>query len=160
MQNDYNDNNGNRNTSNNQQQQRKSVYQNVLQKRASILIRRQSVVENSDKDNKKSKESEGGNESSEGNGEHDYGLKHIDITTAISIIQLLRERGHDVNAFVRSAALRTLNLLCEEGRIPLSEYVLVTKMALERVRDKAVLVRKNAVAVGNRITWNEQNHNK
>ena len=108
------------------------------------------MVENSGKDNEKSKESEGGDELSEGKGELDYGLKHIDITTSISIIQLFREGGHDVNAFVWSAALRTLNFLCEEGRISLSEYVLVRKMALERVRDKAVLVRKNAIAVGNR----------
>ena len=131
----------------NHQQRRKSTYQNVLQKRASILIRRQSVVESSEKEKEKSKENEGGDRSCE-RSEHDYGLKHIDITTAISIIQLLRERGHDVNAFVRSATLRTLNLLCEEGRIPLSEYVFVTKMALERVKDKAVLVRKNAITVG------------
>ena len=104
-------------------QRRKSTYQSVLQKRASILVRRQSVVESSEKEKekkKKNKEREGGDEGGEG-GEHGYGLKHIDITTAISIIQLLRERGHDVNAFVRSAALRTLHLLCEEGRIPLSE---------------------------------------
>ena len=74
-------------------------------------------------------------------------LHSIDLKTAVSVLQLLQERSHDVNAFVRSATLRTLATLCNEGLIPLSEYVSVTQIALERVKDKAVLVRKNAVNV-------------
>ena len=121
-------------TENPSETQQTSSYQNVSQKRASILVRRQSIIQNNEKESQpESKEPE---------------LRSIDLKTAISILQLLQERGHDVNAFVRSATLRTLATLCSEGLIPLSEYVNVTRTALERVKDKAVLVRKNAVNVG------------
>ncbi len=105
----------------------------MIQKRASILVRRQSIIQSNEKESQpESKEIE---------------LHSIDLKTAVSVLQLLQERSHDVNAFVRSATLRTLATLCSEGLIPLSEYVHVTQIALERVKDKAVLVRKNAVNV-------------
>ena len=118
---------------NTSENRRQSTYQNVSQKRASILVRRQSIAQSNEKEpQSESKETE---------------LRTIDLKTAVSILQLLQERGHDVNAFVRSATLRTISLLCSEGLVPLNEYVNVTKTALERVKDKAVLVRKNAINV-------------
>ena len=71
----------------------------------------------------------------------------IDLKTSLAILALLRERCRDVNAFVRAASLRTLNSLAAEGRVPLIETISVTRCAMERIRDKAVLVRKNAILV-------------
>ena len=71
----------------------------------------------------------------------------IDLKTALSIVALLRERSKDINAFVRAAALRSLNSLVLEGRLPVIETISVTRCAMERIRDKAVLVRKNAILV-------------
>ena len=124
-------------------QRRKSLaYQQVMQKRASILVRRQSVVASGEKEKDRDSDTENGRETSSPSGPIS-----LDLNTTSSILQLMRERGRDVNAFVRGASLRTLALLCGEGLIPLSEYVQITEMALERVKDKAVLVRKNAITV-------------
>lgn len=73
--------------------------------------------------------------------------KIMDLKTALQIITLLQHRTQDVNAFVRSAALRALSTLCEKGFIPLSVYGNLTEAAVDRLRDRAVLVRKNAIGV-------------
>lgn len=105
----------------------------MAQNRASILVRRQSMVETSEKE----REKEEGKKAPTG----------IDLKTALAIVALLRERSKDVNAFVRAAALRSLNSLVLEGRLPVIETISVTRCAMERIRDKAVLVRKNAILV-------------
>lgn len=114
-------------------QQSGHSYQSVTKKRASILIRRQSVAANTSETTEE--------------GEKEPYLREIDLQTALQVLQLIEERQHDVNAFVRSASLRVLNTLCIDGFIPLSKYVSVTSVALERLQDKAVLVRKNGMLV-------------
>lgn len=113
-------------------QQSVHSYQSVTKKRASILIRRQSVAANTTETTEEEKEPF---------------LREIDLQTALQVLELIEERQHDVNAFVRSASLRVLNTLCVDGFIPLSKYVSVTSVALERLQDKAVLVRKNGMLV-------------
>ena len=98
------------------------------------MIRRQSVAANT-------------SESAEKEQEKEPILREINLQTALQILNLIGERQHDINAFVRSASLRVLNSLCVNGFIPLSQYVSVTSIALERLQDKAVLVRKNAMNV-------------
>lgn len=117
-----------------QQKQTTNSYQDIAKRRASVVVRRQSmaILKENEKDDDEEKEEK---------------LQEIDLQTAMRLIVLIGERQHDINAFVRAASLRVLNSLCSNGFIPLSQYVLVTSIALERLHDKAVLVRKNAMNV-------------
>lgn len=113
---------------------RASGYGAVTNKRASIVIRRQSLAAGKEKEE-------------EGKEEEEPAIQSIDLKTAVRIIGLIEERQHDVNAFVRSAALRVLVSLVEGGFVPLSKFLSVTRVAAERLQDKGVLVRKNAMNV-------------
>lgn len=113
---------------------RASGYGAVTNKRASIVIRRQSLAAGKGKEE-------------EGKEEEEPAIQSIDLKTAVRIIGLIEERQHDVNAFVRSAALRVLVSLVEGGFVPLSKFLSVTRVAAERLQDKGVLVRKNAMNV-------------
>ena len=114
---------------------RASGYGAVTNKRASIVIRRQSLAAGKEKEKEEGKE------------EEEPAIQSIDLKTAVRIIGLIEERQHDVNAFVRSAALRVLVSLVEGGFVPLSKFLSVTRVAAERLQDKGVLVRKNAMNV-------------
>lgn len=107
----------------------------MTNKRASIVIRRQSLAAGKEKEKEEGKE------------EEEPAIQSIDLKTAVRIIGLIEERQHDVNAFVRSAALRVLVSLVEGGFVPLSKFLSVTRVAAERLQDKGVLVRKNAMNV-------------
>ena len=107
-----------------QRERRASSYGSVTNKRASIVIRRQSLAA----------------------GKEEV-IKAIDLKTAVSVIGLLEERQHDVNAFARSATLRVFASLVDHGFVPLSKYLAITRVAIERLQDKGVLVRKNAMNV-------------
>lgn len=113
---------------------RASGYGAVTNKRASIVIRRQSLAAGKEKEEERKEEEE-------------PAIQSIDLKTAVRIIGLIEERQHDVNAFVRSAALRVLVSLVEGGFVPLSKFLSVTRVAAERLQDKGVLVRKNAMNV-------------
>lgn len=59
----------------------------------------------------------------------------------------MKERLHDMNAYVRSNTLKTWILLCEHQSIPLNYWSRLTKAVLERIKDKSVLVRKYSIQV-------------
>ncbi|KAK8831086.1 hypothetical protein WA577_003257, partial [Blastocystis sp. JDR] len=113
---------------------RASGYGAVTNKRASIVIRRQSLAAGKEKEKEEERKEE-----------EEPAIQSIDLKTAVRIIGLIEERQHDVNAFVRSAALRVLVSLVEGGFVPLSKFLSVTRVAAERLQDKGVLVRKNAM---------------
>ena len=115
---------------------RASGYGAVTNKRASIVIRRQSLAAGKEKEKEEERKEE-----------EEPAIQSIDLKTAVRIIGLIEERQHDVNAFVRSAALRVLVSLVEGGFVPLSKFLSVTRVAAERLQDKGVLVRKNAMNV-------------
>lgn len=115
-----------------QRERRVSSYGSVTNKRASIVIRRQSLAAGEEKEEEEEKEEV---------------IKAIDLKTAVSVIGLLEERQHDVNAFARSATLRVFASLVDHGFVPLSKYLAITRVAIERLQDKGVLVRKNAMNV-------------
>ena len=115
---------------------RASGYGAVTNKRASIVIRRQSLAAGKEKEKEEERKEE-----------QEPAIQSIDLKTAVRIIGLIEERQHDVNAFVRSAALRVLVSLVEGGFVPLSKFLSVTRVAAERLQDKGVLVRKNAMNV-------------
>lgn len=73
--------------------------------------------------------------------------KPMDLKGATQVLSLLQSHTQDTNAFVRAASLRTLSTLCEKGFIPLSLFVGLTESCVDRLKDKAVLVRKNAIGV-------------
>lgn len=121
----------------------KAQYANVVAKRASILVRRQSMAEIA-REEEKGKE---GDSSEPREAEE----KPMDLKGATQVISLLQSHTQDSNAFVRAASLRTLSTLCEKGFIPLSLFVGLTESCVERLKDKAVLVRKNAIGVSCRV---------
>ena len=60
------------------------------------------------------------------------------------LLDVLVDRGHDINAVVRAAALRAWVSLASCAAIPLARLSAVTALAVGRLRDKGAVVRKNA----------------
>jgi hypothetical protein len=60
------------------------------------------------------------------------------------LLDVLVERGHDINAVVRAAALKAWVGLASCAAIPLARLSAVTALAVGRLRDKGAVVRKNA----------------
>ena len=133
--------------------ERQTQYANVVAKRASILVRRQSMAEIA-RENQNQNQNQNQNESQiqnqnagESSEPKENEEKPMDLKGATQVLSLLQSHTQDTNAFVRAASLRTLSTLCEKGFIPLSLFVSLTESCVERLKDKAVLVRKNAIGV-------------
>jgi hypothetical protein len=60
------------------------------------------------------------------------------------LLDVLVDRGHDINAVVRAAALKAWVTLASCAAIPLARLAAVTALAVGRLRDKGAVVRKNA----------------
>mmetsp|Transcript_21819 Transcript_21819/g.45861 ORF Transcript_21819/g.45861 Transcript_21819/m.45861 type:complete len:1356 (+) Transcript_21819:199-4266(+) len=80
-------------------------------------------------------------------GESDYGSKDdrriINIAkTRSSLFDILCDHTKDVTSFTRAAALKVLNDLTEKQSLPLDRVMPVTKIAIDRLNDKAVSVRR------------------
>ncbi|KAK8812200.1 hypothetical protein WA158_007434 [Blastocystis sp. Blastoise] len=71
--------------------------------------------------------------------------KTITMKTRYQLLDILRERACDINAFARAATIKTWITLCEDGAIPLNYWSEVTCLTIERIKDKAVLVRKYSI---------------
>ena len=112
----------------------RNSYANVLQKRSSILIRKQDLKGDGEREEEREEREE-------------EELQTLTNKKRNELIRLICIRQHDVNAFVRSASLRALTSICEQGKLPKQFYVEVAKIATERIHDKGVLVRKNAMNV-------------
>ena len=67
--------------------------------------------------------------------------------TRDALLDLLVERTHDVSYFTRAAVLKVWCSLLEAQALPLSAVAAVTDVAVDRLQDKTVNVRKNAVGV-------------
>ena len=64
-----------------------------------------------------------------------------------SLFQILHERCHDVSSYTRAATLKAWVRLTENGAIPREEIIEVTKLAMDRLQDKTVVARKQAMQV-------------
>jgi condensin complex subunit 1 len=65
-----------------------------------------------------------------------------------SLLSLLMERAYDVSSYTRAAALRALSQLVTGGTLPLKTHLLsATQLAMDRLHDKTVVVRKQAMQV-------------
>lgn len=64
-----------------------------------------------------------------------------------ALLDILEERAHDVSSYTRSAALKAWISLIQGGSIPVKRVVPVTVFAIDRLKDKTVMVRKQALQV-------------
>ena len=67
--------------------------------------------------------------------------------TRSSLFDILCDRTCDITSFTRGAALKVLNDLTEKQSLPLDRIMPVTAIAIDRLQDKAVMVRRYAMQV-------------
>jgi condensin complex subunit 1 len=71
----------------------------------------------------------------------------MNSTNRSSLFDILCKRTRDVTSFTRGAALKVLNELTEKQSLPLDRVAPVTEIAIDRLRDKTVMVRRCAMQV-------------
>lgn len=64
-----------------------------------------------------------------------------------ALLDILQERAHDVSSYTRSAVLKAWIKLAQTGSIPVDRILPVTTMAIDRLQDKTVMVRKQSLQV-------------
>jgi len=64
-----------------------------------------------------------------------------------TLLEILLVRSHDSSSYTRSAVLKTWIGLSLSETIPISQIHAVTEMAIDRLQDKTVMVRKQALQV-------------
>jgi condensin complex subunit 1 len=101
--------------------------------------------ETGNKDNKDSKD----NKAEEGKVEEEPEERNIAklLTARDHMLNILVERTHDVNAFVRAAVLKVWIYLLEKEAVPVRRMASVGDIAVDRLFDKTAAVRKSAVAL-------------
>ena len=67
------------------------------------------------------------------------------LKTREALLQIMRERVNDVNAFTRSKVLQVWATLCEADAIPKKTQPAVVELATVRLEDKSGQVRKSAI---------------
>ena len=63
------------------------------------------------------------------------------------LFDVLVERGCDVSSYTRVAVLKTWASLIENQSLPLNRLIPVTELAIDRLQDKTVMVRRSAMQV-------------
>ncbi len=64
-----------------------------------------------------------------------------------TLFDILVTRAHDTSSYTRSAVLKTWISLTQSGSIPVDMIHMVTSIAIDRLHDKTVIVRKQALQV-------------
>jgi condensin complex subunit 1 len=64
-----------------------------------------------------------------------------------TLLQILLSRAHDCSSYTRSTVLKTWISLSQSGAIPIDIIHVVTDMAIDRLHDKTVIARKQALQV-------------
>ena len=67
--------------------------------------------------------------------------------TRTSLFDILCDRTHDITSFTRAASLKVLIDLTEKQSLPLDRMMPVTAIAIDRLQDKTVMVRRYAMQV-------------
>jgi condensin complex subunit 1 len=67
------------------------------------------------------------------------------LKTREALLQIMRERVNDVNAFTRSKVLQVWAILCDNDAIPKKTQPAVVQLATVRLEDKSAQVRKSAI---------------
>ena len=89
---------------------------------------------------------QGPGEAGEGGGKEERQIVNMAKTRA-SLFDILCDRTRDVTSFTRAASLKVLNDLTEKQSLPLDRVMPVTAIAIDRLQDKTVMVRRNAMQV-------------
>ena len=61
------------------------------------------------------------------------------------LLDILFERVYDTSSFTRSAALKAWIQLVQDGKLPKDRVIPTTKLAMDRLQDKTVIVRKQSM---------------
>lgn len=81
--------------------------------------------------------------------DQDEGSPHTempsDAKSRATLLEILRERVHDVSSFTRSAALKAWIQVVQKNCLPVEWFIQVTEVAIDRLRDKTVLTRRIAM---------------
>lgn len=64
-----------------------------------------------------------------------------------ALLDILEARSHDVSSYTRSAVLKVWINVTQEGSLPVERVAPVTALAIDRLQDKTVMVRKQAMQV-------------
>lgn len=94
-------------------------------------------------------ENERTNEEDEGNTEENEGVhgKQSLSKSRAALLDVLAERVHDVSSFTRVAVLKAWISITQSGALPLERLMLVTSLAIDRLQDKTVMVRRSSMQV-------------
>ena len=85
-------------------------------------------------------------EGGDGGGKEERQIVNMAKTRA-SLFDILCDRTRDITSFTRAASLKVLNDLTEKQSLPLDRVMPVTAIAIDRLQDKTVMVRRNAMQV-------------
>jgi condensin complex subunit 1 len=64
-----------------------------------------------------------------------------------ALLDILAERAHDVSSFTRVSVLKAWISITQSGALPLERLMLVTSLAIDRLQDKTVMVRRSSMQV-------------
>jgi condensin complex subunit 1 len=64
-----------------------------------------------------------------------------------ALLDILEARSHDVSSYTRSAVLKSFISLTQGGSLPVERVFPVTVLAIDRLQDKTVIVRKQSLQV-------------
>ena len=70
---------------------------------------------------------------------------HARVRSKQHVLDALIARAADTSAFTRSRVMHTWAFVAERRSIPISHWNAVARLVLERMRDKAALVRRSAM---------------
>jgi condensin complex subunit 1 len=88
----------------------------------------------------------GGNNDDTGVEEHRQ--PPVDVTKSrTALLDLLMDRVYDVSSFTRATVLKALISLTASGSLPKERVLPLTKLAMDRLQDKTVAVRKQSMLV-------------
>lgn len=62
-----------------------------------------------------------------------------------ALLQILKERVHDVSSFSRSAVLKAWIQIVQSQSLPVEWFIPVTELAIDRLRDKTIMVRRQSM---------------
>ena len=70
---------------------------------------------------------------------------HDTSKTRTTLLNILTERVYDVSSYTRAAVLKAWIRLCQTQSIPKEQISMVTRLAMDRLQDKTVVVRKQSM---------------
>jgi len=79
------------------------------------------------------------------NTDHEGHAMPSDSKSRSNLLEILQERVHDVSSFTRSAVLKAWIQVVQSQSLPVAWFVPVTELAIDRLRDKTIMVRRQSM---------------